>query len=239
MKHLSGSSPAKFVDKTKLSADKQSHNSYLKAYLTDANPNGIAKEVPTKEDSSKQRGPVQEARVRAKIAALASRNALNRSKKQNTGASATSTKSDAQMRAQSSIDEIMNEELGNSKRVGMREGSILATPPPEIVSAASTPGMTNISQFLFSSNSKSTVNTSTAWGEQPSVQKPPCKNDARKECPSAQSVQKSTLNVQKSDEKSRGEKVIQEVDFMSVRQEMMHLDRKFTNYWLRTSEGCR
>ena len=34
------------------------------------------------------------------------------------------------------------------------------------------------------------------------------------------------------------DRLMGEVDYVSVRQELLQLNRKFTGYWMRTSEGC-
>ena len=209
-------------------------NSYLKAFLTESNQNGQrpsvegnqARSLSDKEKSS--RGKVQEARVRAKIAALAGRKALNRTKQQKMRSETPSGMTGIEVDGKD--DDDVESVTGADVAV--------ASTPSMATSALSTPGMTNLSQFLFSSNSKSS--NSLGKGEQRSVQKPQMVSEkaepyqTQDETPTSTAVQRTEgENHVESHEKLMGE-----VDYMSMRQELVQMNRKFTNYWLRTSEGC-
>ena len=98
---------------------------------------------------------------------------------------------------------------------------------------ASTPGMTNLSQFLFSSNSKS---TNSEIGEQLTVQKPEATSRIQQKGSDNCELEKSPASAAPMSETH--DRLMGEVDYVSVRQELLQLNRKFTGYWMRTSEGC-
>ncbi|QDZ21681.1 hypothetical protein A3770_06p41990 [Chloropicon primus] len=231
-KRLSARSPIKVSENAGVL---QESNTYSKAYLTESSQNSRARVSTsspegerTTSSSSGRRGKVQEARVRAKIAALASRKALNRTKSGPAGRAQSGGMQEAHAES--------HDEVGDDKFVvetaRVRDSSNLTpelseTPLSGTNTCASTPGMTNISHFLFSSNSKSSM-THEERGEEPTIQKPAA--GARS---SPADCSDSVTNMSE-----RRTKLIDEVDYVSIRHELIQLNRKFTDYWMRTSEGC-
>lgn len=179
---------------------------------------------------NQNRGKVQEARVRAKIAALASKKALNRSK------AASKVKQEDESDFVVATTRVPGSDLP-CHRAEM-------TPLSGQQSCLSTPGMTNISQYLFSSNSKSSHRMDSdlqrTRGEEPTVQKPsfPPKHQRMGSVAEDLGSPSPIPAAQASASEAGHAALMSQVDFVSVKQELLQLNKKFTGYWMRTSEGC-
>ena len=232
-KRLSARSPVKLGENVSRSHEAPNR---LKSLLGDSNENGRdAGSGKDQEDgrtsTTSRRGKVQEARMRAKIAALASRKALNGTKNVR-GDPATSDSRDVERPASETATEDETTFIVETERVS--DASLLTTPMMNAGNTrASTPGMTNLSQFLFSSNSKS---TNSEIGEQLTVQKPEATSRIQQKGSDNCELEKSPASAAPMSETH--DRLMGEVDYVFVRQELLQLNRKFTGYWMRTSEGC-